>query len=102
MRTLGFKSIWSFWCSSASALPIYTVGLAQRIEQLATPGTAYLTEHTARMVEGFFQLRDMGEFNLKGAQAPIHVFELEAAGPLRTRLDLSRASPGRHVPRAPA
>ena len=45
----------------------------------------------ARLVEGFFQLRDLGEFNLKGAQAPVHVFELEGAGALRTRLDLSRA-----------
>jgi len=30
----------------------HTVGLAQRIEQLAEPGRAYLTQHTARLVEG--------------------------------------------------
>src|SRR5439155_1262718 len=33
-----------------------TVGLAQRMEQLAEPGKVYLTEHTARLVEGFFRL----------------------------------------------
>ncbi len=35
----------------------HTVGLAQRMEQLAEPGTAYLTASTARLVEGFFGLR---------------------------------------------
>ncbi len=68
-----------------------TVGLAQRIEQLAPPESTYLTEHTARVVEGFFRLRDLGGFDLKGASAPLRVYELEGTGPLRTRLDLSRA-----------
>jgi class 3 adenylate cyclase len=31
----------------------HTVGLAQRMEQLAEPGTAYLTGYTARLVEGY-------------------------------------------------
>src|SRR5262249_28105548 len=30
------------------------VGLAARMEQLAEPGTIYLTEHTARLVTGYF------------------------------------------------
>jgi class 3 adenylate cyclase len=30
----------------------HTVGLAQRMEALAAPGHVYLTEHTARLVEG--------------------------------------------------
>ena len=31
----------------------HTVGLAQRMEQLAEPGKAYLTEHTVSLVEGY-------------------------------------------------
>ena len=35
----------------------HVVGLAQRMEQLAEPGTACLTEHTRRLVDGYFELR---------------------------------------------
>jgi class 3 adenylate cyclase/tetratricopeptide (TPR) repeat protein len=69
----------------------HTVGLAQRMEQLAEPGTAYMTAHTARLVEGYFALRALGAFTVKGANDPLDVFVLEAPGRLRTRLDLSRA-----------
>jgi len=69
----------------------HTVGLAQRMEQLADPGKAYLTEDTARLVTGYFRLRDLGEFAVKGVSAPLHVHELESVGALRTRLDLSRS-----------
>ncbi|MGH7855913.1 MAG: ATP-binding protein, partial [Candidatus Binatia bacterium] len=67
----------------------HTVGLAQRMESMAEPGTAYLTEHTARLVEGFFALRDLGTPAMKGVSAPVGVFELRGIGPLRTRLDAS-------------
>lgn len=68
-----------------------TVGLAQRMEQLAAPGSAYVTEATARLVEGFVELRDLGNFDIRGATRPIHVFELGEVGSLRTRFDLSRS-----------
>ena len=68
-----------------------TVGLAARMEQIAEPGRVYLTGHTARLVEGFFQLRDLGESRVKGAAEPLRVFELEGVGPLRSRLERSRA-----------
>src|SRR5574341_2128816 len=69
----------------------HVVGLAARMQQIAEPGKALLTEHTARLVEGYFQLRDLGEFDLKGVSAPLHAYELQGVGALRTRLDLSRA-----------
>ncbi len=68
----------------------HTVGLAQRMEQLAAPGNAYLTESTAKLVEGFLQLRDLGEFEIRGVAEPIHAYELQGVGALRTRFDLSR------------
>ena len=68
-----------------------TVGLAARMEQIAAPDRVYLTQHTARLVKGFFELRDLGESNIKGVTEPLRVYELQGAGPIRTRLDLSRS-----------
>jgi class 3 adenylate cyclase/tetratricopeptide (TPR) repeat protein len=68
-----------------------TVGLAARMEQLAAPASAYLTEHTARLVSGFFQLRDLGPFELKGVVAPVRVYELKGLSALRTRIEVSRS-----------
>jgi adenylate cyclase len=68
----------------------HTVGLAQRMEALAEPGKAYLTESTAALAEGFLELEDLGEFGIKGASRPVRVFELAGVGKARSRLDLSR------------
>ena len=67
----------------------HCVGLAARMEQLAAPGTVLLTEHTARLVEGFFALADLGPRAMKGVSAPVRVFQLGEIGPFRTRLDAS-------------
>jgi class 3 adenylate cyclase/tetratricopeptide (TPR) repeat protein len=69
----------------------HTVGLAARMQQIAEPGKAYLSEHTARLVSGFFRLVDLGKTELKGVRASVGVYELAGVGSLRTRLDLSRA-----------
>jgi class 3 adenylate cyclase len=71
----------------------HTVGLAARMEQLADPGTAYLTEHTAALVTGFFQLRDLGAFTVKGVHEPLRVYELQGVGPLRMGRTSHRGSP---------
>ena len=68
----------------------HTVGLAQRMEALAEPGKAYLTEHTAELAAGFLDLDDLGEFEIKGASRPVRVFELAGVGAARSRLDLAR------------
>src|SRR5881409_3654255 len=68
----------------------HTVGLAQRMEQLAEPGRPLLTEDTAKLVTGFFALRDLGPSRVKGASEPLRLYELEGPGRLRTRFDVSR------------
>ncbi|MGC1853454.1 MAG: adenylate/guanylate cyclase domain-containing protein, partial [Solirubrobacterales bacterium] len=68
----------------------HTVGLAQRMEALAEPGKAYLTEAAGELAHGFFELEDLGEFEIKGASRPVRVFELAGVGSARSRLDLSR------------
>ena len=57
----------------------HTVGLAQRMETLAEPGRAYLTQHTARLVEGWFALSDLGPMAVKGSRVPIGVSVLGPA-----------------------
>src|SRR2546428_4207765 len=64
----------------------HCVGLAARMQQVAAPGSVYLTEHTARLVEGFFALADVGVRPRKGVSAPIRAFELRGIGPSRTPL----------------
>jgi class 3 adenylate cyclase len=69
----------------------HTVGLAQRMEQLAEPGGAYLTAQTAHLIEGYFALRSLGKIALKGASEPLGVYALEGLGSLRDHFERSRA-----------
>ncbi len=69
----------------------HTVGLAQRMEALASGGSIYLGASTAALVRGYFALEDLGEFDVKGAAEPLRVFELQGTGAAHTHLDISRA-----------
>lgn len=69
----------------------HTVGLAARMESIAEPGRVYLTEYTAARVKGYFDLRDLGEMEIKGSRQPLQVYALEGLGEQQTRLDISRA-----------
>ncbi|MBW2448697.1 MAG: AAA family ATPase, partial [Deltaproteobacteria bacterium] len=68
-----------------------TVGLAARMEQLSSPNTVYLSQHTTDLVSGYFDLDDLGEFNVKGLSEPVPVHQLVSTGALRTRFDVSRS-----------
>jgi class 3 adenylate cyclase/tetratricopeptide (TPR) repeat protein len=67
------------------------VGFAARLQEIAGANRACISAETARIVGGYFALRDLGEARLKGVTAPVRVFQLEGLGPLRSRLDVSRA-----------
>lgn len=67
------------------------VGLAQRMESIAEPGTIYITGATARLVEGFFETENLGGIRVKGVGNPVPVFRLKRAIPLKTRLDIARS-----------
>ena len=58
-----------------------TVGLAQRMEALAEPGRAYMTEYTARLVKRGFRLTDLGPTAVKGVREPLRVYVLESVAP---------------------
>src|SRR2546428_670459 len=69
----------------------HVVGLAARVQQLAPPGGISVTEQTARLASGFFDLLDRGEQTLKGGSVPGRVFDLRGPGPIRSGFDRSRA-----------
>ena len=74
---------WSGRSATTSAMDYtavgHTVGLAQRMEQLAAADRVYLSEHTAALVEGYFALTTSGEFQVKGASGPVRVYELRVS-----------------------
>jgi class 3 adenylate cyclase/predicted ATPase len=67
----------------------HATNLAARMEQMATPGSILLTEHTRKLVEGYFELKALGAAEIKGMEAPLHVYEVVGPGPLRTRLQVA-------------
>ena len=69
----------------------HTVGLAQRMEQITAANAITISATTARLVEGYFTVRALGETRVKGVHEPVAVFQLEGLGAVRTRLDASRA-----------
>ena len=68
-----------------------TTHLAARMEQLARPGTTLLTADTLRLVEGYIEVTPLGPVPVKGVQAPVEVYELVRAGPVRSRLQAAVA-----------
>ena len=66
-----------------------TVNLASRMEGLAEPGTAYVTEDTFKLTEGFFRFEALGERQVKGKEQPIKAYRVIAPSTSRTRFDVS-------------
>jgi class 3 adenylate cyclase/tetratricopeptide (TPR) repeat protein len=66
-----------------------TINMAARMEQLAEPGTTYVTEETFRLTEGFFRFEALGEKEIKGKENPAKVYRVIAPSTRRTRFDVS-------------
>jgi len=66
-----------------------TVNLASRMEELAEPGTIYLTGETFRLTEGLFRFEALGERGVKGREEPVNVYRAIAPSTRRTRFDVS-------------
>jgi class 3 adenylate cyclase/tetratricopeptide (TPR) repeat protein len=60
--------------------------LAARMEQLANPGSTFLTPDTLRLAEGYIEVKSLGPVPVKGLKAPVEIYELIGAGPVRSRL----------------
>ena len=71
-----------------------TTALGKRIESLAPAGSTAISASTAALIAGEFELRELGEFELKGAGARQRVLELVGPGPAQTRLAAAAATRG--------
>jgi len=61
------------------------VHLAARMEQLATPGSVYLTADTQALTQGLVETRSLGHREVKGASTSIEVYEATGAALHRSR-----------------
>ena len=66
-----------------------TVNLAARMEQLAEPGTTYVSEETFRLTEGLFRFESLGQKTVKGKEKPLHVYRVISPTSRRTRFEVS-------------
>jgi class 3 adenylate cyclase/tetratricopeptide (TPR) repeat protein len=67
----------------------HTTNLASRMQAIARSGSILTSEHTQRLIEGYFQTKALGPVQIKGLAQPVNVFEVAGLGPLRTRLQLA-------------
>jgi len=67
----------------------HSINLAARMEQMADPGSILATQHTAKLIEGYFTLKPLGAADIKGLDQPLPVFEVAGPGALHTRLQVA-------------
>src|SRR4029453_8478264 len=72
----------------------HSTNLAARMEQMATPGSILVTAYTYKLTEGYFAFKALGQTQIKGVEEPLKVYEVQGAGPLRTRLQVTATSRG--------
>jgi tetratricopeptide (TPR) repeat protein len=66
-----------------------TVNLAARMEQTAAPGTVQLTEHTYKLVAGYFDCDDLGLTSVKGLAGKVRVYRVTGERGARARIDVA-------------
>src|SRR5712671_1001185 len=67
----------------------HTTNLASRLQTIAPAGSIAVSEHTRRLVEGYFELRALGPAAVRGISEAIEVYEVIGLGTLRTHFELS-------------
>jgi class 3 adenylate cyclase len=63
-----------------------TTHLAARMEQTAMPGSILITADVQRLTKGYVQVTSLGPVVVKGLRAPVEVYDLVGAEPVRSRL----------------
>src|SRR5262249_40460759 len=67
----------------------HSIHLAARMEGLASGGAIVVSEHTHKLIEGYFECKALGEAKVKGVTEPVPIYEVLGVGPLRTRLQVA-------------
>jgi predicted ATPase/class 3 adenylate cyclase len=68
----------------------HTVILAARMEQTAAPGTVQLTEHTYKLVSGYFDCDDLGLVSVKGVTEKVRAYRVTGERSGQARIDVAR------------
>ena len=68
-----------------------TTNLASRMENLAKPGTTLISAGTHRLVRDYFELKPMGEIEIKGKEEAQEALELVRATEVETRIEAAEA-----------
>ena len=55
----------------------------------ATGGSIVVSEHTYKLIEGYFQCKPLGAAQVKGVSEPVHIYEVLGVGPLQTKLQVA-------------
>ena len=63
--------------------------IAARIQNLAAPDTVAISADTARLVEGYFTVEDLGRQTLKGVAEPLQVYRVLRHSGAQSRLDVA-------------
>ena len=67
----------------------HVTNLAARMQTAAPSGSIAASEATQRLCEGYFEFRALGPTAVKGLNAPVEVYEVVRAGPLKTHFQLA-------------
>lgn len=68
----------------------HTVNLAARMEQAASPGTVLVTEHTQKLIAGYFACEDLGPMRLKGLPGSTRAYRVQGERGGYARIDVAR------------
>jgi class 3 adenylate cyclase len=67
----------------------HAANLAARMQTVAPTDGIVISEETRHLVEGYFELRDLGPTEVKGISEPINVYEVVGAGAARGHFELA-------------
>jgi class 3 adenylate cyclase len=67
----------------------HVANLAARMQTLASAGSIVVSGDTRRLVEGYFELRDLGPTEVKGISEPVNVYEVIGAGVAHGHFELA-------------
>src|SRR5216684_7192550 len=67
----------------------HVANLAARMQTVAPVGSIVISEDTRRLVEGYFELRDLGPTEVKGIEEPLSIYEVVGVGALRGHFELA-------------
>jgi class 3 adenylate cyclase/predicted ATPase len=66
-----------------------TINMASRVENMAEPGTTYVTEETFKLTEGLFRFEALGKKEIKGKNEPINIYRVISTSSRRTQFDVN-------------